>query len=342
MNIFDTKPLIQKIDTKSGVLEHLKLDQLKTSVTNPRVLFDEGPLKELKESIREHNVLVPITVYKMPGQSYYSILDGERRFRCCKDLEDEGIKNVTIPANIVSPPDKTAAILYMFSIHNYRQPWEMMPTALSLKDIMEELHETNDKRLASLTGLSETQVKRCKWLLSFPNRFQNMSLDKDPKKRIPPNFWIEAYPVLEILDKKLPLFIQEKGREAIIQTLVDKKNKGKIKSIIDFRKIREAYLISQSDKEDEKRFFNKLKDFISNEELEIGETFNNFLPPKTIKTAIKACDDFVEKLDRLKLEFTTENRDELVKGLEKVGTYLEKLLTELKNVDPQENENTKK
>jgi ParB family transcriptional regulator, chromosome partitioning protein len=335
MKLFDKQ--IPTTIVPSGSLQQLTVKELKTSFANPRVLFDREPLNELKESIRSYGVLVPITVYKMPGQERYSILDGERRYRCCKELEDEGIE-IKIPANIVNPPNKISSVLYMFSIHTFRLGWEMMPTALSLKDLMEELKVRDNKKLSSLTGLSETQVERCKWLLSYPIRFQKMSLEKDPHKRIPSNFWIEAYPVIEIFDKEMPVFVQEKGREVIIQALVDKRNKGRIKSIIDFRKIRDAYSKSQEDKEDKKKFLEHLKDFISTEELEIDETFHSFITPRSIKTALNACTDFTEKLDRLKLEYATENREELINALGKVKSYVEKILTELKNVEPEKSE----
>lgn len=314
----------------SGELKQLTVAELKTSVTNPRQLFDPIPLQELKESIREHGVLVPITVYKKAGQDIYSILDGERRYRCCKDLEKEGIQ-IKIPANIVNPPTRIAGVLYMFSIHNFRENWELMPTALSLKEVMNELKENDNKKLASLTGLSPTQVERCKWLLSYPERFQRMSLHEDPIKRIPSNFWIEAYPVLKIYEEELPLFIQEMGRETLIQSLVDKRNNGKIKSVIHFRKIQDAYGRAKENKEDERKFLEKLKEFITEKDLEIPETFDDFLPPRNIKTALKACNDFTDRMDRLKLEYTTENREELVEALEKVRNFVDNILTELRN-----------
>jgi len=337
MKLFSNKPPNPTI-VPSGELKQLTVAELKTSVTNPRQLFDPEPLQELKESIRKHGVLVPITVYKKAGQDLYSILDGERRYRCCKELEEEGIIK-EIPANIVKPPDKIAGVLYMFSIHNFREQWELMPTALSLKEVMDELKEKDNKELASLTGLSPTQVERCKWLLSYPEQFQKMSLHKDPTKRIPSNFWIEAYPVLKIYEEKLPLFVQEKGREAIIQSLVDKKNKGKIKSIIHFRKIQDAYSRAKGNKEDEDKFLDKLKEFITNKNMEIPEAFDNFLPPRNIKTALKACSDFTEKLDRLKLEYTTDNKEELVEALEKVRNFVENILTELKGVGSEDEQN---
>ena len=88
----DIAPVVPK-----GILLHLELLQIKPSVNNPRKLFDPEPLNDLKESIRNHGVLVPITVYKLPGQNQYAIVDGERRYICCSELDKEGIKS-DIPA----------------------------------------------------------------------------------------------------------------------------------------------------------------------------------------------------------------------------------------------------
>ena len=165
-----------------GSLRHLNTDEIKPSANNPRLLFDPEQLQELKNNISQHGVLVPVTVYQVKGQSKLSILDGERRYRCVVELNDSGHvgKNgrpLTLPANVVEPPNKIAGLLYMFSIHNIREAWELMPTALSLKIVMEELETEDNRALSKLTGLSEPQIERCKKLLAFPEHFQKLSLN---------------------------------------------------------------------------------------------------------------------------------------------------------------------
>src|SRR5580704_9143784 len=160
----------------TGSLQHLDPQDIKPNPNNPRMLFDPPLLAELKKNIAEHGVLVPITVYQPKGQVKFSILDGERRYRCVVDLTEEKHvgkdgKPIKIPANIVEPPTMIAGLLYMFSIHNYRAEWELMPTALSLKIVMDKLEVDDSARLNKLTGLSEAQIERCKKLLAFPERF---------------------------------------------------------------------------------------------------------------------------------------------------------------------------
>src|SRR5579859_4270206 len=74
----------------AGHLKHLGVDEIKPSLNNPRHLFDDDQLQELKKNIGEHGVLVPITVYQTKGQTKFSILDGERRYRCVLELINEG------------------------------------------------------------------------------------------------------------------------------------------------------------------------------------------------------------------------------------------------------------
>src|SRR5579863_8652534 len=234
-----------------GELRHLTPDEIKPSSNNPRHLFDPDQLLELKKNIGEHGVLVPITVYRAPGQTKFSILDGERRYRCVVELKREGREGksgapLTLPANVVEPPTKIAGLLYMFSIHNFREAWELMPTALSLKIVMEELGEHDNKALSKLTGLSDPQIERCKKLLTFPPHFQAMSLDPDPTTRIPSNFWIEALPLLDLALQQIPT-IKKLGRNKATEKLVEKYRDRKIKSVIHFRRIMESYELSDDD-----------------------------------------------------------------------------------------------
>src|SRR5580693_1770417 len=103
---------------------------------------------------------------------------------------------------------------------------------------MEDLGTEDNKALAKLTGLSDAQIERCKKLLKFPEKFQELSLDPDPKKRIPSNFWIEALPVIDLaMETSEP--IRKMGRDLATGKLVEKYRDKKIKSVIHFRRIME-------------------------------------------------------------------------------------------------------
>jgi len=314
----------------SGVLLKLLPSEIIPSKNNPRHLFDREPLDALKKSIRLHGVLVPITVYQPKGQKAYSILDGQRRHACCIELQAEGIE-VLIPANIVDPPTRIAALLYMFSIHNFREQWELMPTALALDTVMTELGENDNKVISKLTGLSEPQIGRCKILLTFPEHFQQLSLDPDPKTRIPSNFWIEAYPVLNLCGDKLKDLTQELGRDGITDKLVDKYRAKRVKSVLHFRRIMEAYEIG--DDETKTTVLERLRQYIMETQLETRRAFDEFVVDnRRIMGAVNTCDEFIRSLERLKLDYALE-RGEVKSALEKVRDFAQSLINKLEGGD---------
>jgi hypothetical protein len=327
----------------SGQLRRLSVEDIKPSTNNPRLLFDKPLLDELRKNIAEHGVLVPITVYQPKGQTKFSILDGERRYRCVVDLTAEKHlgkdgKPMKIPANIVEPPTMIAGLLYMFSIHNFRADWELMPTALSLKIVMEELGETDNFALSNLTGLSERQIERCKSLLAFPEKYQKLSLDPDPKTRIPSNFWIEALPVLDLaLDKAEQ--VKKLGRNGATDKLVEKYRDKKIKSVIHFRRIMESYDLAEDDEPQQAKVVRRIEQFFLNPKLETRAGFDEFVvEKKRVKSALAACDEFLGQLKKFKLKYTTddEERKNLRTALKQVREYCKSLEEALKGDDDPE------
>ncbi len=326
-----THPVVPPV-VPSGQLRVLTVDEIKPSTNNPRLLFDPPQLAELKKNIAEHGVLVPITVYQPKGQKMFSILDGERRYRCVVDLTKEKHvgkdgKPISIPANIVEPPSMIAGMLYMFSIHNFRAEWELMPTALSLKIVMEDLGVTDNTALNKLTGLSERQIERCKTLLAFDERFQKLSLDPDPKTRIPSNFWIEALPVIDLAVDKVPS-IKALGKNAATDKLVEKYRDNKIKSVIHFRRIMESYDLAEENPAQEAKVIRRVEQFFLNPALETRAAFDEFIvEKKRVQTAIAACDSFIAQLKKFKLKYTADDdeRKSLRDALKQVRDYCNSL-----------------
>lgn len=299
---------------------------------NPRILFDPDPLQDLKENIRQHGVLVPLTVFLLPDKEKYGILDGARRHRCCQELAAEGLE-IDIPCNVVAPPDVLAGMLYMFNIHNFREAWELMPTALSLKIVMDNIQEGDTKKLKNLTGLSEPQIERCKLLLSFDERFQQLSLDPNPRTRIPSNFWIEANPILDLVRENLPQMYLAENKSGVLDRLVAKYRAKKIKSVIHFRRIVEAFEITtglpQRDQAVE-----ALRGYIMDRDIETRAAFDGFIQDsRKVKTAVEACDDLLAKLSRAHIEHVTENRNDLIEKLKETQAFIVGLLSTLAGTD---------
>jgi hypothetical protein len=124
----------------------------------------------------------------------------------------------------------------MFQIHKLRKDWELMPTALKLELLMRELQEKSEKRLAALTGLDEAVVVRCKKLLSFPKKYQDMMLDPDPANRAKADFFIELYVVVN--DRNVTKF-DWFNRNKFTDAMLEKINEGGIRSVTEFRIVKQ-------------------------------------------------------------------------------------------------------
>lgn len=319
--------------TPHGTLVHLDVGQLQASPHNPRQLFDPEPLATLKDSIQKHGVLVPLTVYQLPGQDKYSIVDGERRYRCCLALAQEGVE-IKVPANIVDAPEPMASLLYMFNIHQFRQQWELMPTAIALKSIIDELETEDNEQLKELTGLSDRQVERCKVILKFPAKYRQLSMDPDPAKRIPSNFWVELYPVLDLAEQLLPRLINEERRTGIIDRMVQKYRDKKIRSVIHFRRIIEAGEVADGE-EGLQAVADKLREYILDPNLETRVAFDGFIAdPRRVQKAVDATERFLTELKRAKIEHETNGKAELIEKLTAVRAFVDYLLDKLEDSDP--------
>lgn len=73
----------------------------------PFSLYDEQKKENMKNSILENGVIVPIIVRKIENE-LYEILSGHNRVNCCKEL---GLS--TIPAQIVECDDKKATLIML-------------------------------------------------------------------------------------------------------------------------------------------------------------------------------------------------------------------------------------
>lgn len=314
-----------------GSYREFSYEDLNPNPQNPRRLFDLKPLHILEQSIRQNGILVPLTVYQEKRNKKFYILDGERRWRCAQSIESDpdDPHPVPVPANIVEPPSPLANILYMFNIHNLRQPWDLMPTALSLKIVIDETNETDEHKLAEITQLSDPNVRRCKILLTFADKYQRMMLQPDPDERIKANFFIELLPVLDLYGKLPKNRRGGKTRGQLVDHFLGMYKANTIKSVIHFRRILEAQdHLAGTEREDE--FLSAAETLATDAAQTIRKLFDPLVAEvKSAVSAEEACRDFLAKLRKLKVTHTTKNLVNLRRMLLRVAKYLNGLLNNL-------------
>jgi ParB/RepB/Spo0J family partition protein len=239
-------------------LFNIPVSNISSNPHNPRIVFDPIELDELKGSIQKVGILVPVTVYKNT-QSFpktgYVLLDGERRWRCAKELGLE-----TIPANVIDEPkDITQNILFMFNIHHYRREWELFPTALKLEQLIEAVGSDQESVLSNFTGVSRSTIRRCKALLWFPTKYRSVLMERNGK--VSTDFFIEVYPIVRRLSQE-DEYSYPTGVERLVDLLMQKFMEGKfVTDVKEFREIRRA-LAFWDKKNDLQEFKDRLESFL--------------------------------------------------------------------------------
>jgi len=298
-------------------VKRLRTDQLQANPYNPRTLFDKAPLKTLQESIRHVGILVPLTVYQRGADGQFIILDGQRRWICAQAL---GLSYV--PVNQITEPNLVQNIVTMFQIHKLREDWELMPTALKLGLLMNELEEKADRKLADLTGLDIAVVIRCKKLLSYQKEFQELMLDPNPDNRVKADFFIELFPFLhDRVVSKLSGFSNLKLTKKMLEKYQNPK--GGIKSVTDFRKAKQ-YVTNARKAGVTATLKRRLNEFINNTEL----TPEHLLIPEAdvsaqARSTLIIISKAIKQLNELDIDAFV--------GEEKLWTALESLLASIRN-----------
>jgi len=300
---------------------------------NPRRLFDEVPMKILKDSIAKLGILVPLDVYPEdsnktdPNNDTFVLLDGERRWRCSKELNIQ-----SVPCIIIDSPSPQQNILTMFHIHNVREGWQLMPTALKLKDLMKMLDTENERNLAELTKLSISQVRRCKILLTYPDEFQSMMLA--PKsERYKADLFIDMHRIRgPALEDKLPPWM-DRGDKKCIEILIKKYDDDIIKAVTEFRHLKTIYTAS-IEKHRVDKFIQEFDRFLSDPEMGIFEiNIPGATYAKYIKEITRSSKRLLSQIEDIDFENISTDLN-LIKQLRKLSQIIDEKLDKALLNDP--------
>lgn len=149
-------------------LKEIPVDRITPNPYQPRKHFDAAALDELKTSIVEFGVLVPIIV-RTRGDGY-ELIAGERRWRACAALQ-----RATIPAIVRGSDDRLT--LEVAIIENLqREDLNPLEEAAGFQNLIEEFGFTQDQ-LASRLGKSRPAIANTLRLLGLPDQIKSMLAD---------------------------------------------------------------------------------------------------------------------------------------------------------------------
>ena len=150
------------------VLRDLPVGSIKPNPMQPRKTFDEQALEDLKASIAEYGVLVPIIVRKR-GEGY-ELVAGERRWRASAALQ-----RPTIPAIVRESDDRDS--LEVAIVENLqRENLNPLEEAAGFQHLIDEYAFTQDQ-VAERLGKSRPAIANTLRLLTLSSEIKAMLVD---------------------------------------------------------------------------------------------------------------------------------------------------------------------
>ncbi|MFL5915227.1 MAG: ParB/RepB/Spo0J family partition protein [Gaiellaceae bacterium] len=213
-------------------------DLIKANPDNPRLVFREGEMSQLLESIRTVGIQVPLSVYQ-DGKSWI-LIDGERRWRCARRLNLD-----SVPVLVQPKPGRLENILMMFNIHNVRTDWDLISIAKKLGEVRDMLvsegKRARPRDLSGLTGVTLPTVNRALELLELPDRYQQMLLNEAEKPReeqtITPDVFIEINKSRRVIASYAPEVFDEVSHGEYLDSMIDKYQSGVVKNLVNYRDV---------------------------------------------------------------------------------------------------------
>ena len=156
------------VATSHEVVREIPVVEITPNPFQPRKSFDEATLDELKTSIAEYGVLVPIIVRRR-GDGY-ELVAGERRWRACAAL-----RRPTIPA-IVRASDDRQTLEFAIVENLQRENLNPLEEAAGFQYLIDEYDLTQDE-LARRLGKSRPAVANTLRLMSLTDAIKLMLVD---------------------------------------------------------------------------------------------------------------------------------------------------------------------
>jgi ParB family chromosome partitioning protein len=158
--------LLGSVDTATGTLKEIALDEISPNPYQPRTVFGDGDLKELAGSIRRQGVLQPVTVRRRDGAGGYELIAGERRWRAARMA---GL--ATIPA-LVRETENVGSLELALVENLQRRDLNPVEAAQAYQRLISEFRLTQEE-VARRVGKDRSSVANTIRLLNLPLEVQD-------------------------------------------------------------------------------------------------------------------------------------------------------------------------
>lgn len=152
--------LKQEVVAKTTSVTRIPLEDIIPNAKQPRQDFDQKALEELSNSIKQHDIIQPLTVTQLPSGKY-KLIAGERRWRAAKLA---GVKDV--PVYQRQADDKE--VLELALLENLqRENLNAIEIGLSYQRLMDECAMTQEE-VAVRMGMDRSTVANYIRMLKLP------------------------------------------------------------------------------------------------------------------------------------------------------------------------------
>ena len=210
------------------IVIQIPIEEIVPNPYQPRRVFSEKSLEELKNSIESYGVLQPITVRKKNEK--FELVAGERRLRAAK------LANLkTIPAIVHEVSDETSAVLALLE-NLQREDLNFIEEALGYENLIKE-HNFTQQQLAEKLGKNQSTIANKLRILKLPESIkvslvQNGLTERHARALLKlPNEELMSQVVSKIIKNELTVKKTEKLVIDILYNIESKEDKEKKQNI---------------------------------------------------------------------------------------------------------------
>jgi ParB family chromosome partitioning protein len=156
------------VSSSQDVVREIPLSEITPNPFQPRKTFDGPALDELKASIAEYGVLVPVIVRRRANG--YELIAGERRWRASAALQ-----RPSIPA-IVRSSDDRQTLEFAIVENLQREDLNALEEAAGFQYLIDE-HGLTQEEVARRLGKSRPAIANTLRLLALPDSIKTMLAD---------------------------------------------------------------------------------------------------------------------------------------------------------------------